>query len=285
MSNLRDIRRRLKSVENIKKITDAMERVAAARLRRAQSLVEESRPYIVKMREILANLASGDFKHPLMDQREVKKTGLIVIAADRGLSGSHNSNILQAADKFLKNYTPENLELILIGRKCFEYFQQRRWPIKYQLADWGGKISFHDIKALSNQLIHWYLEHEFDEIWIIYTHFISIAHRQVLTEKFLNIGPPKEAKKTDKKAVYSNYIFEPSPEAIFAELLPRYCLTIIQTSLYESYVSELAARIMAMQIASKNSEEMIENLTLVRNRVRQESITREMLEISAGSQS
>lgn len=281
MSNLRDIRRRLRSVENIKKITDAMERVAAARLRRAQMIVEQSGPYISKMKEILSNLASTEFKHPLLQQREVKKTGLVIIAADRGLSGSHNSNIIQSAERFLKNYTPENIELIILGRKGVDHYKQKKWPIRYQLTDWGGKISFHDIKTLSNQLVHWFLSGELDEIWLVYTHFISIANRQVVTEKFLNIGKPK----SEKKTIYSNYIFEPSAEAIFAELLPRYCLTLIQTALYESYVSELAARIMAMQLASKNSEEMIERLTLFRNKARQESITKEMLEISAGAQS
>lgn len=279
MSTLRDLRSRLRSVENIKKITDAMERVAAARLRRAQTKAEQSRPYVSKMKEIMINLSSAEFKHPLFEQREVKKIGLVVISADKGLSGSYNSNILSAADNFLKKYSPDKVELILLGRKVLEHYRKKNWIIRYQATNLAGKISYHDINIFASQLLNWFLSGEYDEIWLIYTHYQTIMSKKVLVEKFLNIDKPD-----GKKQVYENYIFEPSAAEIFHEILPRYCAVQIQSALNEAYASELAARIMAMRAASKNSEEMITSLTLTRNRIRQESITKEMIEISSGAE-
>lgn len=279
MSSLRDIRSHLRSIENIKKITDAMERVAAARLRRAQAQAEQSRPYISKLKQIVEQLAS-EFNHPLFKQREIKKTGLIVITADKGLSGSYNTSVLLAADQFLKKYTQDNIELILFGRKALDHYQRKKWPVRHQTVEWGGKISVHEIKLLSDHLVKWFLTGEFDEIWLIYTHYITIMNKKIVVEKFLNIEKPP----AEKAGMDPNYIFEPDPEEILAGILPRYCGTRIQTALYEAYASELAARIMAMRSASKNSEDLISRLTLVRNKIRQGAITKEMIEISAGAE-
>ncbi len=280
MTSLRDIRSRLRSIENIKKITDAMEQVAAARLRRAQLKAEKSRPYISKMKEILENLAATEYSHPLFEQREVKKTALVILSAEKGLSGSYNSNIIMAADSFLKDYTPEAIDLLLFGRKAIGHYKNKKWPIRYERADWGGKISFHEIKIFVNRLIHEFSNGHYDEVWLIHTHYLTLMNRKVIVEKFLNIGKPK----IERKSAYLNYIFEPSPEEIFSQLIPEYCATRIQTAFYEAYASELAARVFAMQTASKNSKDLINTLKLVRNRVRQESITKEMLEISSGAE-
>lgn len=282
MATLRDIRKRIHSVENIKQITKAMEMVAAARLRRAQAKAEQSQPYARKMRQILENLASAstDFTHPLYQEREVKRTGLVVVAADRGLCGSYNTNLFQAADRFLKNYPLDKIELILVGRKGVDYYRRRKWKIKHRIPEWGGKISFIQIKSLANQLVSWFQNGELDEVWLIYTHFISIASRKVLVEKFLNLEKPQ----SKKRKLFSDYIFEPNPAEIYAEILPRYCVTKIQTVLAEAYASELAARMISMGAATKNAEEMIEDLTLVRNKARQASITKEMLEITSGAE-
>lgn len=280
MSTLRDIRNRLRSVENIKKITEAMEKVAAVQLRRAQLRAEQSRPYISKMKEMVENLSATQFSHPLFEQREVKNTGLIIMSADRGLSGSYNYNILSTADQFLKNYNPDNVELILFGKKACEYYRSRKWRICYESDEWGGKIAFHKIKIFSNHLVDWFLEGKFDEIWLIYTHNVTLMNRQVIVDKFLNITKPN----TEGQRDYLHYVFEPSVYDIYSEILPQYCVTRIQTALNEAFASELAARVMAMQIASKNSKDLIHRLTLIKNRVRQESITKEMLEISSGSQ-
>lgn len=278
MSNLRDIRRRLKSTENIKKITDAMERVAAAQLRRAQLLAEQSRPYAAKMQEILENLACiPDMSHPLFEVRQARKTGVIIIAADKGLSGSYNANLLSAADRFLKDYSPDDISLLLFGRKAVEHYQKSPWQIDFQRTSWTGKITLEEISDFTNQTVNDYISGKYDALWIIHTQYLSIASRRVCVDKFLNIDKPKQAAKKN-----TNYIFKPSLEEILDEILPRYCLTRVQGVLQSAYASELSARIMAMQLASKNSEKMMQTLTLIRNRVRQESITREMIEIASG---
>lgn len=283
MSTLKEIRQHLKSIENIKKITDTMERVAAARLRQAQANAEQSRPYIAKLKEILEKVAASDVTHPLFEKREVKRTGLIVISADRGLSGSYNSNIFVAADKFLKSYAPEQVDLILLGRKAIEYYSRKKWNIRYQVTHGIENRSVHDTTIFSNQLVNWFLEGELDEIWLIYTHYVSVMHRNIVLEKFLNIGRCQVTHKETARISVS-YIFEPDPIEILSAILPRYCMTRIQTALYEAYASELAARIVAMQTASKNSEEFINQLTLVKNKTRQRDITREMIEITAGAE-
>lgn len=282
MTILRDIRRRLRSIENLKKITDAMERVSAARLRRAQVKAEQSRPYIRKMKEMVENLASVDVeKHPLFTPRgEVKKVGLIVVTGDKGLAGSYNNNVLIAADQFLDKHDKNIVELILLGRKAVDHYKRHPSKISFQLEHWTGKITFEEIRAFSEQIVNWYLEERLDEIWLIYTQFHSMSRREVRVEKFLNIEKPAE----DKKSSYQSFIFEPNATAILEELLPRYCMTRLQGALQESYASELSARIIAMQQASKNSEEIIEEMTLIRNKIRQEGITKEMIEIVSGAE-
>lgn len=282
MTILREIRRRLKSIENLKKITVAMERVAGARLRRAEARASQSRPYITKMKEIVENLASMDVdKHPLFESRkEIKKIGFVIVAADKGLSGSYNSSLFSAAEGAFKKYKREQLELILLGRKAIEHYRRGNWKVRHQLDGWAGKISFEEIKTLSQQVVSWFLSGEFDEVWLVYTHFYGMTTRPIAIEKFLNIEKPK----SEKKSAFGNYIFEPNPKEILADLLSRYCVVRFQGVLQEAYASELAARIIAMQTASRNSEEMIEHLTLVRNKIRQESITKEMIEIVSGAE-
>ncbi len=278
MSTLREIRRRLKSVENVKKITDAMERVAGARLRRAQMALENSRPYANKMREMVEHLAAAsECTHPLFEKRPVKHSALIVVSADKGLSGSYNSKVLEAADSFLKNHTKETIDLYLFGKKGIDYFQRRHWNIESKVTNYGGKISLDEIIHFSNRVIEKYINGQYDEVWLIYTSYVSISRREVVIKKFLNLE-----KSQTKSTKVPNYIFEPSSTEILSELLPLYCSVCMRDALYEAYASELGARIMAMQMASKNSQEVMHNLTMIRNKMRQEGITREMIEISSG---
>lgn len=282
MATLREIRRKLHSVANIEKITQAMEMVAASRLRKAQVKAEMSRPYARKLKEILDKLiaVATEFEHPLVTQREVKKICLIVIAGDRGLCGAYNNTVFSTAEKMLKKYQSEDVDLIPFGRKAADYFSGKKWKIRDKITDWGGKISYLQIETFTKDLIQQYLKEEIDEVWLIYTHYINIASRQVIVEKLLNIDTPK----TDKTGS-SGYIFEPDASEIFAEILPRYCISKVQTALHEAYASELAARIFSMRAATKNAEEMIEKLTLVRNKLRQSSITRELIELTSGAES
>jgi F-type H+-transporting ATPase subunit gamma len=256
-----------------------MERVAAARLRRAQEQAENARPYASKMKELVEALAiSSDSTHALFEHREVQKRALIVVSADKGLSGPYNSNIFSAADAFLRKYPSESVELILFGKKAIEHYKNKPWKIDYRRADWAGKIKLQEIQEFSHQLVDEFLTKKYDEVWLLYTHYVSVATREVILSKFLAIEKPQSSVPQEKL----NYIFEPNAEEIFPLLLPRYCAIRIREILSEAYASELAARIMAMQMASKNSEEMMEVLTRIRNKVRQEGITREMIEISSG---
>lgn len=282
MVSLRDIRNRIRSVQNVKQITSTMEMIASAALRKAQIKAKQSKPYITEMRQILekVSVASTDVRHPLFQKRTVKKRGVVIVTSDRGLCGSYNANIFLKADEFLKTFRREDVELFLLGRKGLNHYRRRPWRIQHSLVDWSGKISLQQIKELTFLLEQSFLSEAVDEIWLIYTKFHSVADREVVIEKFLPIERPQG----EEKDTSANYIFEPNIEEIFKELLPRYCVTRIQTMLYEAYASELAARALSMRAAAKNAEEMVESLTLERNKVRQAGITREMLEITAGAE-
>jgi len=279
--SLREIRHRLRAVGNIQQITTAMEMVASARLRKAQTKAEQARPYIRQIRQILEKVSSatGNFSHPFFQHREVTKTAVVIVAGDRGLCGPYNSNVFNAADRFLSPYTHDQVELILIGQKAIDYYRLKKWPIGETIAHWGGKISFAEIKDFASTLIHRFSIHELDEIWLVYTQFQNLLHREVRVEKFLNIERPKE---TNENTAYAlDYIYDPNIEEIYAQILPRYCMAKMETVLDEAYASELAARIFSMKAASKNAEEMIEDLTLLHNKTRQANITKEMLEITS----
>lgn len=283
MASLKDIRKRLQTTENIKQITKAMEMIAAARLHRVNQKVQQAKPFSLKLQELLENLSISDLNHPLFEKRTGnKKIGLVVVAADRGLCGSYNNNILAASDQFLQTHSKEHVELILVGRKALEYYQIKGKRIKDSWSKWNDKLTAAQIKHFANQLVEWFLNRELDEIWIIYTHYVNTLIRQVRVEKFLNI------EKSQTKEIYkssTDYIFEPNQTEIYAALLPYYCLTKIQTVLNEAYASELSARVVSMKTATQNAEEMIYKLTLTRNKLRQANITREMLEITAGAES
>lgn len=282
MATLREIRRQIRSVDNIQKITQAMELVAASRLRKAQAKREAARPYASKIKEFFDRLitVSKDLKHPLISSRKIKKTGLVIIAGDRGLCGGYNQNVFSAAEKFLQKYEPDQVELILVGRKPIDYFETKKWATSLKVQEWGGKIQHAQINELAKTLIDFYLNEQLDEIWLIYTHYINMTTRAIRLEKFLNLEIDAHP-----IPIKNDYIFEPDPQKIFAELLPLYCTIKIEAALNDAYVSELAARISSMRAATKNAKEMIEKLTLTRNKARQSGITKELIEITSGAES
>ncbi|MBS4167486.1 ATP synthase F1 subunit gamma [Parachlamydia sp. AcF125] len=282
MSSLRDIRKRLHSVENIRQMTEAMEMVAASQLRRAKAKAEQARPYALTIKHLVGNLSSSVHElNPFFMRREVKKTAVVIIAGDRGLCGSYNTSLFATAERFLSQYQPEHLELILIGSKTVEYFKRKAWSIRKEIVDWGGKLASDEVKTLSNELVHGFEAKVFDEVWLVYTHYVHLALREIKVEKFLNIHPPPSPKDLHPL----NYLFEPSADVLLAEIIPRYCFTILSAALNEAYAAELSARIFSMRTAVKNAEELIEKLTLERNKVRQMGITTEMLEITSGTES
>ena len=189
MPSLRDIRRRIRSVEGTQQITKAMEMVAAAKLRKAQSRAESSRPYASKMQSMLDNLtkAAAAIVHPLFEKREVKRVALVVISSDRGLCGSYNSNVLRAADGFLKRCEREKVVLINVGKKGYTYYLKRPWEIRLRYLDLGGNLVLSQVKGITGDLVNLFLYGEVDENNFLYTKFLYVMSYRVTMEKFLNI--------------------------------------------------------------------------------------------------
>jgi F-type H+-transporting ATPase subunit gamma len=275
MVALTHLRSRLRAVENIKKITTSMEMVASARLRKAQIHAKKAQDFIAKTHEILERLerSSPEVKHPLMEEREIKKMGVVIISSDRGLCGAYNNRIFSLAERFLADYPPDGIELILFGRKAIQYFRKKRWRIRSEKEGWSGKFTLAQIRECNEQWISDFLSGALDAIWFIYTEFHSLMVRNTSAKKFLPIKAEEENSEPTL-----NYIFEPDLETIYLAILSSFCMNKIESMLNQSYASELAARIFAMKAASNNAAEMEEALTLERNKVRQASITREILE-------
>jgi F-type H+-transporting ATPase subunit gamma len=283
LPSLRDIKRRIKSVESTKQITKAMEMVAAAKLRRAQTRVESARPYALKMQQMLESLAgaAASLHHPLFEERKVESSLLVVIAADRGFCGSYNSNILRTAVRYLNESPKDSVKLGLVGKKSVDFFKKRPFPIAFKIPQTGGAADLQVVRNMANDITRGFESGEYDEVKLLYTQFVTTTRYNLTLEKFLPIEKPAEI---DDSGMPSQYIFEPSAEAIFASLVPRYCLTKILSAMLESFASEFGSRMIAMNNATKNAEEMIDNLTLVRNKARQAAITKELLDIVGGAE-
>lgn len=281
MATLRDIRKRIRAVKSTTQITKAMEMVAAARLRRAQQMVEQSRPYSEKMRLILEQIsaASGTIDHPFFEQREVKRKMLVVFTSDRGLCGSFNSNIIRPATRWMRENEQFEPRLVLVGKKGEDFFRRQKWPIAKVYKNMQGRMNLDTVRDLTQFLISAFVSGEVDEVQMIYTKFVSTTTYRVGVHSFLPIVPPKSEKKSNK-----NYIFEPDPEQIFEALMPSYALTIAQMALAETFASEHGARMIAMGQATRNANEMIDSLTLQYNKARQATITKELLEVVTGAE-
>lgn len=280
MPSLRDIKRRIKSVESTQQITRAMEMVAAARLRKAQQRVEAARPYGLKMQQMLESLSSAaaGLHHPLFEERDVKTTLLVVFTSDRGLAGSYNSNVIRTALRYLNQKPVGSVKLGIIGKKANEVFKRRHFPIDFALTDLGGRVDLVKTKRLANEITGKFHHRDIDEVRLLYTRFVSMVSYKITLEKFLPIEKPATA----DSQMPANYIFEPDANRIFTDLVPRYCVTKILSALLESLASEHGSRMIAMGNATRNAKEMIDNLTLVRNKARQAAITKELLDIVGG---
>lgn len=254
--------------------------VAAAQLRKAQIRAEQARPYANKLKQLLDNFPSTELSHPLLQERQVKKVIILIVGSDRGLCGSYNYNVLAKADKFIKSFPKDQVELIPIGRKIVDYYSRRKANIRYRITLWD-KIPFHDIAQLGNLLIDAFVDEECDAVYLVYTDYINVMSRKVNIEQLL----PLEKTLVHEGHLKGDYIMEPSGDQLFATLLPRYCSSKIQAALNEAYASELAARILSMKAATNNADDMILSLKLESNKIRQAAITREIAEISNGAQS
>ena len=282
MSSLRVLRRRIRSVQNTQQITKAMEMVAAAKLRRAQSRALASRPYAAKITEMLDNLsgAASELDHPLFKAREVRTTALVVVTSDRGLCGAYNTNLLRAAEQRLRAAAPDSIRLVLVGKKGRDYFRRRRYPVLAAHSPVPAEASIAFARQLTEDLSARFVSGEVDRVELMFTRFVSALRRNLVTERFLPVGG--DARRTGGNG--GNAIFEPDAESIFAELLPRYATAKLFAALADALASEHSARMIAMGAARKNAGELIDLLVLRRNRLRQAVITKELLDIVGGAE-
>ena len=283
MPSLIDIRRRIRSVKNTRQITKAMKMVSAAKLRRAQDRVIAARPYAESMQRMLANVAqavdeqSEDDLSPLLARRPEERIEVLVVTADRGLVGGFNANVIKATQTFIAEHSKAKIELEMIGRKGRDFFRRRQAAMSGEHVDLFRKVvRLEDALDISNKVIERYNKAEIDAVYLIVNRFKSVMTAQLSVERILPLEIPKEKQQI-------NYIFEQSPKELLAELLPRYVQSQILRAMLESAAAEFAASMTAMEAASKNAGEVIQKLTLNMNRVRQASITREIIEIVSGA--
>ena len=284
MATLRDIRRRIGSVKNTQTITRAMQMVAAAKLRRAQDNALKARPYAEKMGEVLSSLAlrTRGEAHPLLERREVKRVRMIVISAERGLCGAFNNNVLSRAERIMKENKERSLEtsLVVIGIKGKDYFRRKRYDRHKEYLGVLGDLKYSLASDIGREIVESYGNKVVDEISLVYTKFRSTMRQEVVAETLLPIKPME----TEPGGSVIDYIYEPDEERILKEILPRYIEVQIFKALLESVASEHAARMMAMEAATKNAGELIDSLTLSYNKARQATITKEMMDIVGGSE-
>jgi F-type H+-transporting ATPase subunit gamma len=282
MATLRDIRRRIRSVESTQKITKAMKLVAASKLRRAQERIIGARPYAQKMGQLLGSLVGrvGDDGHPLLIRRTGGRKRLVVITADKGLCGAFNSNVLRASLSYIREAGNVDLTLVVVGKKARDFYRRRQWTVKSEMLGFFDRLAYSHAQELAGQLMADYLAGDADEVQLIYNEFRSVAVQRVTRQQLL----PIEAEAAGDESATGEYIFEPGPDAILASLLPRHVTTQVYRALMESVAGEFGARMTAMEAASKNAKEMIGVLTIQYNKARQERITKELLDIVGGAE-
>lgn len=280
-----DLRRRIRSVKNTQQITKAMKMVAAAKLRRAQERMMAARPYAAALRQVLASISTrvDVDKHPLLMQREQEnKVLLLVVTADRGLAGAFNTNITRAAQNAIGEKGWNDVELLPIGRKALDFFKRRRWPIRRQATQVYQALSLETAREIAEALTQDFLSGEFDAVYVIYNEFKSIIAQRVTLERLLPLQREWASNQQQNEPAIG-YLYAPSPEAILSELLPKHIEFQLYRILLESAAAEQGARMTAMESATKNASDMISHLTLTYNRIRQASITKEIIEIVSGA--
>jgi len=284
MLGTKEIKRRIRSVISIQQITRAMQMIAVSRLKRAEDRLRSARPYAEKIQEFIETIAPSltSISHPLLVKREVKNIGLVVITSDKGLCGGYNANALNHTKQFIEGHPDEAIRLILIGRKGFDAYRRKSFPIDYSLLQLSKEISIQEVKEISGVVIKGFEEGRYDEVDLIYTRYQTAMNTRPTTVKLLPIEKA-EVLKTGG-GIKGEPIFEPEPEEIMALLLPKYLEAQIYSGLVESVASEQGARMVSMKSATENAEEMISSLTLTYNKARQASITKELLEVTSGAE-
>jgi F-type H+-transporting ATPase subunit gamma len=287
MPSLIDLRRRIRAVKNTQQITKAMKMVAASKLRRAQERMMSARPYALQMQRVLANVASrvDPSIHPLLAVRERRpesRTLVIVVTGDKGLCGSFNTNVIKGGATYIAAST-ESCTLGLVGRKGRDFFGRRGFSVMFEQVGIFQKLRFEDAQVIARTAIDAFVSEDVDRVVLVYNEFKSVMTQRVVVDQLLPIARG-DVEGSAPAANQIDYLYEPSPQSIFNELLPRYIEAQVYRALLESNAAFFAAQMTAMDTATKNSADMISSLTLYMNKVRQAAITREIIEVVSGAQ-
>lgn len=281
MPSVRDLRTRIRSVGNTSKVTNAMSLIAASKMRRAQTAVTQGRPYAEKIQEVIGHLAAqpgedGTAAHPLLQARPVQRVGILVVSPDRGLCGGLHGNLNRRVAQFILDQ-PAPARIIAVGRKGRDFMLRYGQDVQAVFTDMGERPVLADTTPISHMLIDGYTEGELDEVYLAYTKYVSTMSQTAVVEKLLPITP---AELTAGERV--GYIYEPDNLTVLGSLLPRFVEMEVYHALLESIASEQSARMVAMRAATDNANELLDDLTLVMNKLRQDSITNELLDLVGG---
>ncbi|HUE86825.1 MAG TPA: ATP synthase F1 subunit gamma [Vicinamibacterales bacterium] len=294
MPSLIDIRRRVRAVKSTQQITKAMKMVSSSKLRRAQERILRSRPYAQEMLRVFNNLASRteSTRHRLLQEKPPGRTLLIVITADRGLAGSFNANVIKGAAEFITAQPKDAgraIALALVGRKGRDFFLRRGFDVRYEEVGLFQNVKWTHAQTIANTAIREFLEGDVSNVYLLYNEFRSVMTQRVVVERLLPIANLAGTENADGTTVGDgdriDYLFEPTPEELLGTFLPFHVAVQVNRALLESSAAEHAARMTAMDSATRNAREMVDRLTLYMNKVRQAAITREIIEIVAGAQS
>ena len=289
MPSLIDIRRRIRAVKSTQQITKAMKMVAASRLRRAQERIQSARPFANESLRVLNSLAArvDPTAHPLLDDRATRRANgkalLFVITADRGLAGSFNANAIKAAGTFVVEDPAREVALGLVGRRGRDFFARRGFEVRYEQVNLFQALEFDHARSIAAAAIEAFTKGEVDSVTLLYNEFKSVMTQQIVVERLLPI-PRLQIESVSETGPLIDYLYEPSPEELFATLLPRHVEVQVFRALLESNAAFYAAQMTAMDSASRNAAEMIDQLTLYMNKVRQAAITREIIEVVSGAE-
>ena len=283
MAKTQDLKRRIRSVRNTMQLTKAMKMVSAAKLRRAQERIMNARPYAHQTLAVLQSLAARAEAdaHPLLQARVDKKAHIILVAGDKGLCGAFNAHIIRTAEEYAREHLQgQEISVSAVGKKSYQYFERRDWEIKHHWVDFFRNVQFTHAEEIATAAIELFLSGEVDHVYVAYNEFKSAIQAKPIVQPLLPIQPIEPA--TGDSA--EDYIYEPSADALLKALLPHYVRHLIFQAMLESVGAEHAARMTAMDNATNNAGELIESLTLTMNRVRQASITTEIIEVVSGAE-
>ena len=280
MASLKDIRDRIKSVKSIQKVTSAMKMVAAAKVRKAQEKMEQARPYTHALEDVIHHILPDVDRNmlDLLEVRDIKRKAYVIVSADRGLAGAFNTNITKIAQNEIDYFGKENVDLFCIGKKSRDYFKRRNYNIVESHTEFWNELNYDNAIMIGRSVVEHFTSGKVDEIHVVYNYFVNLAQQEVKSEVLLPLVYD------DEDLNVRDRLYEPSKERLVSSLVPRHLNIQIWKYLLESYASEQAARMLAMENATTNAGDMIKNLTLEFNKARQAAITTEMLEIVSGAE-